>query len=39
MLPNQKNMREIRFRDALREAMQEEMRRDELVFLMWGRSC
>jgi pyruvate dehydrogenase E1 component beta subunit len=34
MFPNQKNMREIRFRDALREAMQEEMRRDELVFLM-----
>jgi pyruvate dehydrogenase E1 component beta subunit len=29
-----KNMREIRFRDALREAMQEEMRRDELVYLM-----
>lgn len=26
--------REIRFRDALREAMQEEMRRDEMVFLM-----
>ncbi len=27
-------MREIAFRDALREAMQEEMRRDESVFLM-----
>ena len=27
-------MREIRFRDALREAMTEEMRRDKLVFLM-----
>ncbi len=27
-------MREIRFRDALREAMTEEMRRDENVFLM-----
>ena len=27
-------MREIRFRDALREAMVEEMRRDERVFLM-----
>lgn len=27
-------MREIAFRDALREAMQEEMRRDERVFLM-----
>lgn len=27
-------MREIRFRDALREAMSEEMRRDENVFLM-----
>lgn len=26
--------REIRFREALREAMQEEMRRDETVFLM-----
>jgi len=27
-------VREIRFRDAIREAMQEEMRRDENVFLM-----
>lgn len=27
-------MREIQFREALREAMQEEMRRDESVFLM-----
>ena len=27
-------MREIQFREALREAMQEEMRRDERVFLM-----
>ncbi len=27
-------MRQIRFREALREAMQEEMRRDETVFLM-----
>lgn len=27
-------MRSIAFREALREAMQEEMRRDELVFLM-----
>ena len=27
-------MREIAFRDALREALQEEMRRDETVFLM-----
>jgi pyruvate dehydrogenase E1 component beta subunit len=27
-------MREIQFREALREAMQEEMRRDETVFLM-----
>lgn len=27
-------MREIRYRDAIREAMVEEMRRDELVFLM-----
>lgn len=27
-------MREIRFRDAVREAMSEEMRRDERVFLM-----
>ena len=27
-------MREIAFRQALREAMQEEMRRDEHVFLM-----
>lgn len=27
-------MRQIRYRDALREAMTEEMRRDELVFLM-----
>lgn len=27
-------MREIQFREALREAMQEEMRRDECVFLM-----
>jgi pyruvate dehydrogenase E1 component beta subunit len=29
-----KNMREIQFREALREAMSEEMRRDERVFLM-----
>ena len=29
-----KNMREIAFREALREAMQEEMRRDESVFLL-----
>lgn len=28
------NMREIQFREALREAMNEEMRRDESVFLM-----
>src|ERR1044071_418650 len=27
-------MREIQFREALREAMSEEMRRDESVFLM-----
>ena len=27
-------MREIAFRQALREAMQEEMRRDPMVFLM-----
>ena len=27
-------MRQIAFREALREAMQEEMRRDERVFLM-----
>ena len=27
-------MREIAFREALREALQEEMRRDEKVFLM-----
>ena len=27
-------MRQIAFREALREAMQEEMRRDEKVFLM-----
>ncbi len=27
-------MREVQFREALREALQEEMRRDELVFLM-----
>ena len=27
-------MREIAFREALREAMQEEMRRDDRVFLM-----
>ncbi len=27
-------MREIRFREALREAMQEEMRRDERIFMM-----
>ena len=27
-------MREIQFREALREAMQEEMRRDQNVFLM-----
>ena len=33
--PKQRNhMREIQFREALREAMQEEMRRDETVFLM-----
>ena len=31
---NQDNMREIAFRQALREAMQEEMRRDPMVFLM-----
>jgi pyruvate dehydrogenase E1 component beta subunit len=30
----QKTMRQIRFRDALREAMNEEMRRDEKVFIM-----
>lgn len=30
----QKNMRTIPFRQALREALQEEMRRDEKVFLM-----
>ena len=28
------NMREIQFRDAIKEAMSEEMRRDEMVFLM-----
>ena len=27
-------MREIQFREALREAMSEEMRRDEKIFLM-----
>ena len=27
-------MRKVRFRDALREAMSEEMRHDERVFLM-----
>ena len=27
-------MKEVAFREALREAMQEEMRRDENVFLM-----
>ena len=27
-------MREVQFREALREAMTEEMRRDERVFLM-----
>ena len=27
-------MREVRLREALREAMSEEMRRDERVFLM-----
>ena len=27
-------MKEVAFREALREAMQEEMRRDEKVFLM-----
>ncbi len=33
--PKQRNhMREIQFREALREAMQEEMRRDDTVFLM-----
>lgn len=30
----QKHMRSIQFREALREALQEEMRRDEAVFLM-----
>lgn len=35
MLPlDQKTMRVIEFREALREAMSEEMRRDEKVFLM-----
>ena len=33
--PKQRNnMREIQYREALREAMQEEMRRDDTVFLM-----
>lgn len=32
--PKYTNMREIAFRQALREAMQEEMRRDPMVFLM-----
>ncbi|MGI9190953.1 MAG: pyruvate dehydrogenase complex E1 component subunit beta [Chitinophagaceae bacterium] len=32
--PKYINMREIAFRQALREAMQEEMRRDPMVFLM-----
>ena len=27
-------MREIQFRDAVKEAMSEEMRRDETIFLM-----
>ncbi|TNF28223.1 MAG: alpha-ketoacid dehydrogenase subunit beta, partial [Bacteroidetes bacterium] len=27
-------MKEVQFREALREAMSEEMRRDETVFLM-----
>ena len=27
-------MRKVRFRDAIREAMSEEMRRDETVFLL-----
>jgi len=31
---NAKHMRKIQFREALREAMSEEMRRDERVFLM-----
>jgi len=30
-----KEMRQIAFREALREAMTEEMRRDDRVFLMW----
>lgn len=33
-LKTQTNMREIQFRDAIREAMTEEMKRDENVFLM-----
>ena len=32
--PLKKNMRSIQFREALREALQEEMRLDERVFLM-----
>ncbi|MDX2001044.1 MAG: pyruvate dehydrogenase complex E1 component subunit beta [Chitinophagales bacterium] len=34
LCPKPSYMREIRFREALREAMEEEMRRDETVFLM-----
>ncbi|MFC4759754.1 pyruvate dehydrogenase complex E1 component subunit beta [Solitalea agri] len=33
-LTNTKQMREIQFREALREAMNEEMRKDETIFLM-----
>ena len=31
---NDRFMREVQFREAVREAMSEEMRRDERVFLM-----
>ncbi len=34
MHSNFQNMREIQFREALREAMNEEMRKDERIFLM-----
>ncbi|MFZ6052949.1 pyruvate dehydrogenase complex E1 component subunit beta [Halocola ammonii] len=33
-MKTKRNMREIQFRDAIREAMTEEMKRDESVFLM-----